>query len=188
MSRPNTCRSGSIASGRLPSRPPCGASRVDHAHRTPRGSGPSSGRGAGEPSDLGDRRRCTRCVISQGLGPTPLDTASMAPLLRPATKRYAWPNKVEAVANGTLVIEPASARAQRPPRRGPTGRPAVRQRLTASPHEPPASRRGDRVVQRFAHAPRLRGTLASRVPPPCSHAPAPCGHALGRPTGHSGSP
>jgi len=86
------------------------------------------------------------------------------------------------------LIEPASARAQRPQRRGPTGRLAARRRLPASPREPPAFRRGDRVVRRFAHAPRLRGALASPAPSPCSHAPAPCGHALGRATGHSGSP
>jgi len=96
--------------------------------------------------------------------------------------------QAQASRTGTLVIEPANARAQRPQRRGPTGRPAARRRPPASPREPPAFRRGDRVVRRFAHALRLRGALASRARSPCSHAPSPCERALGRPTGHSGCP
>jgi hypothetical protein len=68
------------------------------------------------------------------------------------------------VANGPLSIEPASARAQRPRRRGPVRRRAARRRLCALPREPRASRRGGRVVQRFARAPRLRGALASPAP------------------------
>jgi hypothetical protein len=113
--------------------------------------------------------------------------APTAPLFETGDKRSPPLNKPRAVAKHP-VGRPASARAPRPQLRGPTARPGARRPLPASPREPPAFRRGDRVARRFAHALRLRGALASRARPPCWRAPAPCGHALGRPTGHSWSP
>ena len=113
-----------------------------------------------------------------------------APSFETADERYVWLTRVGSSRRAPSLIEPApvSGLAQRPRRRGPAGRRAVRRRLPASRREPPAFRRGDRVVRRFAHALRLRGALASPARSPCWHAPAPCGHAPGRPTDHSGSP
>ena len=135
-------------------------------------------------------RRNRHRAFRAGTRPGPAVHAPTAPLFETADERHVWLTRFGPSRRAPSLIEPAPASglAQRPRRRGPAGRRAVRRRLPASPREPPAFRRGDRVVRRFAPALRLRGALASRARSPCWHAPAPCGHAPGRPTGQSGSP
>jgi hypothetical protein len=138
------------------------------------------------------RARCAATGTARfaGTRPGPAVHAPAAPLFATADECDVWLTRFGPSRRAPSLIEPACASglAQRPRRRGPAGRRVARRRLPASPREPPAFRRGDRVVRRFAHALRLRGALASRARPPCWRAPAPCGRALGRPTGRSGSP
>jgi hypothetical protein len=122
-----------------------------------------------------------------------LELAIVALIIISLLQREFLPSRTKSVLTAALahtssLIERASARAQRPRRRGPTGPRAARRRPPARPRAPPAFRHGDRVDRRFAHALRLRGTLASPALSPCSRAPSPCGHALGRPAGRSGCP
>jgi hypothetical protein len=127
------------------------------------------------------------CATRRRDPPVPAVHRADHAVVRDRRQAFRAPHNARAVAKHPLD-RPASARAPRRQLRGPTARRVARRLLPASPRGPPAFRRGDRVVRRFAHALRLRGALASPARSPCWHAPAPCGHALGRPTSHSGSP